>query len=228
MAVVEKNARTVPAVDPWSVVLGGLVAVGLAVAGFILGVGAAGKAGETHSFWYLSRSAGLVAYALLWGSVVWGLLLSARPGGRLRPPALFDAHQFLSNTALGFAFFHALVLIGDRYASFPLSAILAPFAGSYKPALVALGQIALWLSLFLSLSFIVRRQIGQKVWRAFHYVSFLAYWMALLHSVAMGSDTNLPWVKWMYIGSGAAVAILTAYRVLRMSRQPQSTPIIYS
>ncbi len=228
MAVVEKKANVVPAIDPWSVVLGGLMAIGLAVAGFILGVGAAGKAGETHSFWYLSRSAGLVAYALLWGSVIWGLLLSARPGGRLRPPALFDAHQFLSNIALGFAFFHALVLIGDRYASFPLSAILEPFAGTYKPALVALGQIALWLSLFLSLSFVVRRQIGQKVWRAFHYVSFLAYWMALLHSVAMGSDTNLPWVKWMYIGSGAAVALLTAYRILRTSRQPQSTPIIYS
>lgn len=223
MAVVEKKAASVPGIDPWSIVLGGLVTIGLAVAGFILGVGEAGTAGETHSYWYLSRSAGLVAYALLWGSVVWGLLLSARPGGRLQPPTLFDAHQFLSNAALGFAFFHALVLIGDRYASFPLSAILAPFAGTYKPALVALGQIALWLSLFLSLSFVVRKQIGQRVWRAFHYVSFLVYWMALLHSVAMGSDTQLLWVKWMYIGTGAAVVLLTAYRMLRTGRN--STPM---
>lgn len=227
MAAMEKNTNGVPAIDPWSVVLGGLVAVGLAIAGFILGVGSAGKAGETQSFWYLSRSAGLVAYALLWGSVVWGLLLSARPGRRLRPPALFDAHQFLSNVALGFTFFHALVLIGDRYTSFPLSAILAPFAGSYKPALVALGQIALWLSLFLSLSFLVRRQIGRARWRAFHYVSFAAYWMALLHSVAMGSDTNLPWVKWMYVATAAAVALLTAYRMLRTGRQAQSAQAMY-
>lgn len=227
MAVIEKDARGIPPVEPWSVVLGGLVTFGLAAAGFVLGVGAAGKAGETQSFWYLSRSAGLVAYLLLWGSVVWGLLLSARPGGRLRPPALFDAHQFLSNAALGFAFFHALVLIGDRYASFPLSAILAPFAGTYKPALVALGQIALWLSLFISLSFLVRKQIGQRRWRAFHYVSFAVFWMALLHSVAIGSDTNLLWVRWMYIGTGAAVALLTVYRIVRTGRSARPAQQAY-
>ncbi len=215
MAAIERDAGDRPAIEPWSVVLGGLVTFGLAAAGFILGVGSAGKAGETQSFWYLSRSAGFVAYLLLWGSVVWGLLLSVRPGGPLRPAGLFDAHQFLSNAALGFAFFHALVLIGDRYASFPLSAILAPFAGTYKPALVALGQIALWLSLFLSLSFLMIKQIGRRVWRAFHYVSFLVFWMALLHSVAIGSDTNLLWVKWLYLGTVGAVVVLTAYRILR-------------
>jgi predicted ferric reductase len=195
-----------------------LVTFGLAAAGFVFGVGASGRAGSTQSFWYLSRSAGFVAYLLLWGSVVWGLMLSSRPGGRLRSASLFDAHQFLSNAALGFAFFHALVLIGDRYASFPLSAILAPFGGTYKPALVALGQIALWLSLFISLSFLFIRRIGRRAWRTFHYLSFLAFWMALLHSVATGSDTNLLWVKWMYIGTGAAVALLTGRRILRSGK----------
>lgn len=227
MAAVERRTDGIQSVDPWSVLLGGIVAIGLATAGFILGVGAAGKAGETHSFWYLSRSAGLVAYALLWGSVVWGLLLSGRPRGRLRPPALFDAHQFLSNTALGFAFFHALVLIGDRYASFPLSAILAPFAGSYKPALVALGQIALWLSLFLSLSFVVRKQIGQRAWRVFHYTAYGAFWLALLHSVAMGSDTTLLWVRWMYVGTGAAVALLTVWRGTRGGKRGHASQTAY-
>ncbi len=82
-----------------------------------------------------------------------------------------------------------------------------------------MGQIALWLSLFLSLSIVVRKQIGQRAWRAFHYVSFAVFWMALLHSVAMGSDTNLLWVRWMYIGSGAAVALLTVWRILRTGRQ---------
>ena len=226
MTAVEQRKGGIQTVDPWSVLLGGIVAIGLAAAGFILGVGAAGKAGETQSFWYLSRSAGLVAYALLWGSVMWGLLLSGRPGGKLRPPALFDAHQFLSNTALGFALFHALVLLGDRYASFPLAAILAPFAGSYKPALVALGQIALWLSLFLSLSFVVRKRIGQKAWRAFHYTTYGAFWLTLLHSVAMGSDTSLLWVRWMYIGTSATVALLTVWRAARSSKRghlPQVT-----
>ena len=38
----------------WGTILGGLIGIGLAVAGFALGVGITGVAGETHSFWYLS------------------------------------------------------------------------------------------------------------------------------------------------------------------------------
>ena len=142
----------------WGALLGLLITLGLAAAGLILGIGVTGLAGETKSFWYLSRAAGFVAYLLLWASVVWGLLLSSKIAqGRLRPPALFDAHRFLSYVALGFAFFHGLVLMGDRYLSFPLNAVLAPFASSYKPTLVAAGQLALWLSLLVSLSFLVQK-----------------------------------------------------------------------
>ena len=111
-----------------SVALGALIGLSLAVAGFVVAVSATGLAGQTTSFWYLSRSAGLVAYLLLWGSVVWGLLLSSKIGqGRLRTPVLLDAHQFLSNVAIGFAAFHGLVLMGDRYLSFPVGGRLGAF-----------------------------------------------------------------------------------------------------
>ena len=176
----------------WGTILGGLIGIGLAVAGFVLGVGITGLAGQTHSFWYLSRSAGFVAYLLLWGSMVWGLLLSSKIGqGRLRPPALLDAHEFLSNIALGFAFFHGLVLMGDRYLSFPLQAVLVPFASTYKPILVAAGQLGLWFSLFVGLSFLVRKRIGQRQWRRFHYVSFVAFWIVFIHAIVLGTDTRL-------------------------------------
>ncbi|MBE2235390.1 MAG: ferric reductase-like protein [Anaerolinea sp.] len=197
------------------VVLGALVGLSLAVAGFIAGVGASGLAGETTSFWYLSRAAGLVAYALLWGSVVWGLLLSSKIGqAALRPPLTLDAHQFLSNVAIGFAAFHGLVLMGDRYLSFPLQAVLVPFAGSYKPVLVAAGQIGLWLSLLLSISFVLRRRIGQRRWRQLHMLGFVAYWAALLHSVLIGSDSHAPWLQAFYLATAGGVLFLTFYRIL--------------
>jgi predicted ferric reductase len=213
---------TTPRIDGWGVLLGTVATVGLAAAGFILGVGAMGRAGETQSFWYLSRSAGLVAYLLLWGSVVWGVLLSAR-SRRLKGPALFDAHQFLSNVALGFAFFHALVLVGDRYLSFPLNAILVPFVTDYKPLLVAAGQIGLWLSVLLGLSVLFRKQIGVRRFRVFHYTSYLAYWLVLFHSIWLGSDTNLPIVQGMYALSALAVALLTAWRILV---RPATGPVV--
>ncbi len=202
------------------VALGSLVGLSLALAGFIAGVGASGLAGETTSFWYLSRAAGLVAYVLLWGSVVWGLLLSSKIGqGVLRPALALDAHQFLSNVAIGFAAFHGLVLMGDRYLSFPLQAVLVPFAGSYKPLLVAAGQIGLWLSLLLSLSFVLRRRLGQRRWRQLHYLAFVAYWAALLHSVLIGSDSGALGIQALYLATAGGVLFLTFYRILAVRRR---------
>jgi DMSO/TMAO reductase YedYZ heme-binding membrane subunit len=211
--------------SPASVVLGALVGLGLATAGFTIGVGMTGLAGETTSFWYLSRSSGFVAYLLLWGSVVWGLLLSSKIGqGRLRPPALLDAHQFLSNTALGFAFFHGLVLMGDRYLSFPLQAVLVPFASSHETLLVAAGQLALWLALLLSVSFLLRKRLGQRVWRSLHYSSFLAFFFVLVHAVWLGSDSSRPWAQLLYLATTGAVLFLTFYRMLASRKTLLAAP----
>ena len=209
----------------WGTLLGLLITLGLAGAGLLLGIGVTGLAGETKSFWYLSRAAGFVAYLLLWGSVVWGLMLSSKIGQRkLRPPALLDAHRFLSYVALGFAFFHGLVLMGDRYLSFPLNAVLVPFASEYKPTLVAAGQLALWLSLLVSLSFLVQKRIGRRAWRSLHYVSFAVYGLALMHSIWLGSESHLLVVKAMYLLTAEAVIFLTAYRISSRSGQRRTLP----
>ncbi len=211
------------------VILGSLIGLALGGAGLIIALGVVGLSANTQSYWYLSRSAGFVAYLLLWGSVVWGLLLSSGIGkGVLRAPALLDAHQFLSNMAVGFTLFHSLVLLGDRHLSLPLSTLLIPFASDYKPALVAAGQIGLWLSLLVIVSFYVRKQLGQPFWRAVHYGSFVAYAAALLHAVAMGSDSWHPFVQALYLASAGAVLFLTLYRLLakddRTGKRPAPGP----
>jgi DMSO/TMAO reductase YedYZ heme-binding membrane subunit len=207
------------------VALGALIGVALASAGFAIGVGLTGLAGETTSFWYLSRSAGMVAYLLLWGSMVWGLLLSSKiDQGRLRPPALLDAHQFLSHVALGFAFFHGLVLMGDRYLSFPLQAVLLPFASRYETLWVAAGQLALWLSLLLSVSFLVRKRIGQRFWRTLHFSSFLVYGLALAHAMFAGSDSDQPGMQVLYLATAGAVVFLTFYRLLTGRKGTAAAP----
>ena len=49
-----------------------------------------------HLFWYTARAGGIVAWALLAASVVWGLWLSGRvrPFGA-RPAWILDLHRFL-------------------------------------------------------------------------------------------------------------------------------------
>jgi predicted ferric reductase len=206
-------------IAPGSLVVSAVVGLTLATGGFVIGIGATGLAAGTTSFWYLSRATGFVAYLLLWGSVTWGLLLSTGTGRAwMRPPQLLDAHQFLSAAGAGFACFHSLVLMGDRYVSFPLRALILPFGGSYEPLLVALGQIASWLSLLLIASFHVRRHIGGRMWRRLHYAAFVAFWLAVAHGLLLGTERMTVWANVVYLTTASVVTFLTFYRVFATER----------
>jgi hypothetical protein len=130
------------AIAPGSLVVSAVVGVTLATGGFVIGIGATGPRGRHDLVLVPEPHTGFVAYLLLWGSVTW-VCCSApeRAGPGCDRPQLLDAHQFLSAAGAGFACFHSLVLMGDRYVSFPLRAVILPFGGSYEPACsVAVGR----------------------------------------------------------------------------------------
>jgi predicted ferric reductase len=190
---------------------GSLLAFGLAV----VSLGALGLGPDTPAFWYLSRSAGLVAYALLWLNVVAGLLLSGRLLRQVLAPALIaQIHQTLSVSALGFALFHGLVLLGDRYAGLSLMNLLVPFSGTFHPLTMAGGQLSAALLAILLISSGLRKTLGNRAWRALHYTAFGAYWLALAHAVALGSDSMRPAVGLFYGVTGICVLWLTTARIL--------------
>ena len=89
-------------------------------------------------YWYLSRGSAFSAYFLLWLSMMFGVgitnkLASLWPG---LPPTI-DLHQYTSILGLAFAFFHGLILLGDKYMSFQIAQIFIPFTTtSYKPITV--------------------------------------------------------------------------------------------
>jgi predicted ferric reductase len=175
---------------------------------------------QPQAYWDLARSAGIVAYLLMWLSVAFGLIITNRmariwPGG----PTAFDLHQFSSLLGLGFAVFHGLVLLGDQYIKFTLPQILIPFASvNYKTIWVGLGQLAFYALIPITFSFYVRRQIGANVWRAIHYLSFIAFSMVTVHGLLAGSDTTNPVVLGMYLMTGLSVVFLTLYRMMAMVR----------
>lgn len=176
---------------------------------------------ERKAYWYLARTSGFVAYGLLWLSVGFGLLITNKiarvwNGG----PLAFDLHQFTSLLALVFAFFHAVILLGDRHIGYSFVQLLLPFAsGDYRPFWVGLGQFGLDLMAIVGLSFYVRRQLGARAWRALHYASFLVYVFATLHGLWAGTDTATPGALFLYTLSGASVYFLTLYRILISVRQ---------
>ncbi|MBC8159713.1 MAG: hypothetical protein H7Z42_00720 [Roseiflexaceae bacterium] len=167
------------------------------------------------AFWYLSRSSALIAYILVWLSMVFGLLMTNKLA-RLWPsgPTAFMLHQHTSLLGLGFALFHALILLGDRYIGYTIAQLVIPFAStSYQPLWVGLGQLAFYGLALVGLSFYAKQWIGRTMWRAIHFLSFALFGLALAHGIASGSDSSELWVRALYWLTGSTVCWLTIYRV---------------
>jgi predicted ferric reductase len=194
----------------------GVLAAAIVLPIWLPGLSASLRGPELKVFWYLSRASALVAYGLLWLSMLCGLLLTNRlaqvwPGGR----AAFEVHQHASLLGLGFALLHALLLLGDRYIEATPAHILVPFGYThYATVWVGLGQIGLYGLAAIGLSFYIKPWIGRRLWRGVHFLSFAVFVLALLHSITSGSDSGSPWAQRMYWVSGASVLFLTIYRVL--------------
>jgi predicted ferric reductase len=207
------------------------IAAGVLVATTVLptwlpGLSASLLGPEPKVYWYLSRSSAIVAYLLLWVSMATSLAISNRlarlwPGG----PIAFDLHQYTSLLGLGFALFHALILLGDQYMNYSLGQVLTPFASvGYRPLWVGHGQISWYVLVVVSLSFYVRRKIGHRLWRLVHFLSYVMFALALIHGLMSGTDSGATWARAMYWVSAASVLFLTIYRMLSVYVDHQSTP----
>jgi predicted ferric reductase len=181
--------------------------------------------GKTSAYWYMSRAGGMVGYILMWLAVVWGLILSTKVTNKMiSMPVAYGTHEFLSILSILFATMHAVVLLGDQYIKFNVIHLLLPFSAPYEPLAVGLGTLGLYFSMALTASFYVRKQIGQKVWRWLHYLTFGAYLLVLAHSIMAGTDSKAFASILMYWGSGAVVMFLVYYRLFTLKTKSKPAP----
>jgi predicted ferric reductase len=180
-----------------------------------------------HTFWYLTRAAGFVAYLLLFASLVLGLLMTSDLVSRwYRRFQVYDLHRFLALFTLGFTLFHVFIVLPDRYIGFSLVDLLVPFASPYRPEFMALGILALALIGLMVGSFYGRRLIGYRTWRWLHYLTFAVFVTAMAHGLGAGSDSSTAWASYLYAGTGLVVFNLTVYRVFKGSSRglPEAAP----
>jgi sulfoxide reductase heme-binding subunit YedZ len=138
--------------------------------------------------WIVARAAGLVAFALLTFSVWLGLGMSTRLLGPKRQKSLFGWHRTLVWTGLSMLALHVGAVLLDPVLHFGLAAATVPFAATWRPAAIAAGVVAGWLSLMLAVSFRLRKWIGPRGWRRLHYASFAAFGLAVAHALTAGTD----------------------------------------
>jgi hypothetical protein len=164
--------------------------------------------------WYAIRLLGILSWATLTGSVIYGLLLSTGILDAIAHRTVsFALHQELSGIGLGLAMLHGALLTLDSSMPFSITEVLVPFAAPYRPVWVGLGQVGLYLTLVVIASFSVRRRIGQAMWRRLHYLTFLIALAATAHGLMAGSDTGAPFALPMYVSATVAMVSLVAYRI---------------
>ena len=159
-------------------------------------------------WWYSARAGGIVAWALLTASVVWGLVMSAklRPP-RVRPAWTLDLHRYLGGLATIFVGVHVGSIILDSYTHFGLSDVLVPFASQWHPLAVAWGVVAMYVLLAVEITSLARRSLPQRVWRRVHMLAFPLWLIATVHFVTAGTDATTTLALVAMIGARRACAL---------------------
>jgi len=172
-------------------------------------------------WWYLARSSGMVAWLMLTGSVVWGVVLSTKAFPNQRRPAwLRDLHSWLGGLTVAFLAVHVLALWADSYVSFGPTEIFVPFTSDWRPVAVSLGVFALWLLIAVEATSLAVRRLPRRAWRAVHLSSYLAFWLTSMHAAFSGTDRSSLIYQVTAVVAIVAVAWAAMYRVTNRRRTP--------
>lgn len=164
---------------------------------------------EHQVFWYVARTSGLLAYGLLFMTVVLGLRVRTRA---LKDVGVgwgaIDLHRVAGTAGLVAIAVHLAALALDSYMPFGGAELFVPFASSYRPLPTALGIVALYLMLAVIGTSLMRARLPLRLWRALHLLSYAAFALALFHGLGAGTDAAQPWARPAYWLSGSIVAAL--------------------
>ena len=173
----------------------------------------------SQSLWFLSRGSGLVLLVLF--SIVVVLGVATRTGSA--PPrwprfAIAELHRTLSLFTVALLVLHVVTAILDPYVTIGWAATLLPFASPYRTLAIGLGALAVDLGGAVLLTSLARRRLGQRAWRAVHWLAYLAWPAAFLHSLTAGNDLGVWWVALIEVSSAVAVAAAVLARLFGRAR----------
>jgi len=142
-------------------------------------------------WWYVARSAGIVAWILLATSVLWAAALASRLFvKRPKAPWILDLHGGVSNLAVVFTGVHLVGLYLDDYVEFGLKELLVPLTSTYRPVAVAWGIVAVYLLAALQATSLLKKRMSHKAWRKVHHLALPTYVLATVHLFTAGTDAS--------------------------------------
>jgi DMSO/TMAO reductase YedYZ heme-binding membrane subunit len=142
-------------------------------------------------WWYITRSTGLIAGALIVASVMFGLTFSARNvPGRATPAWWVDLHRWLGGLALGFTAVHLAATVLDPDSGLGWGAALLPERASALTRAITWGVVSFWLLVVVVFTTWPKRRLRLKAWRMLHLLSIPATYLMALHTIEVGTDAK--------------------------------------
>jgi sulfoxide reductase heme-binding subunit YedZ len=165
-------------------------------------------------FWYLTRSAGVVAMLLLTASVVLGIVDFSRWRAAGWPRFLTDAlHRNVSMLALVMVVVHVITTVADGFAPIGFQDAIIPFITPYRPIWVGLGALSFDLLLAVTVTSLMRKRLGYRAWRAVHWAAYGCWPLAMFHGLGTGTDASSTWMLLLSALCLAAVVTAIGWRV---------------
>lgn len=170
--------------------------------------------------WWASRATGFVAYFALWLSMIMGMMISSRGlDGWLNRKTVLAFHQQWTLAAVIATLAHIAVIVGDPYVEMDWGGALIPGQSAYLPGAVALGALAFWGMIVLTVSSWLQRRMRYVVWRVIHTSALGAFVLALTHGVVAGTDSAWVAAQATYAGTAAVLLGALVFRALYMPQK---------
>ena len=172
------------------------------------------------TLWYTTRGAGAVSEILLTSVVVLGILSALRMQGGGWPRFITTGlHRNLALMTLVFLTLHIITAIVDPFTNLGLNALI-PFASYYRTLWLGLGALSFELLLAIVVTSLLRGWLGQRAWRAIHWLTYAAWPVGIAHGLGTGTDTWSAWMLAITASCIAAVGIALVWRLSATSRDP--------
>jgi|WetSurMetagenome_2_1015567.scaffolds.fasta_scaffold206909_2 predicted ferric reductase len=161
--------------------------------------------------WYISRASGLLGFSLLYIVIFLGLAIRISGLKRIIPPSSLQAHCWISIQAFIFILIHGFSLLFDSYMrsqNFTVWSVLIPFISSFRPTLIALGIIGMYLMLMLIFTSYFRRFMFPRFWRIIHFSNIVLYVFVAIHSFYLGTDLKNGPIRFIFLAANGLLIIL--------------------
>ncbi|MGA7987398.1 MAG: ferric reductase-like transmembrane domain-containing protein [Candidatus Dormiibacterota bacterium] len=165
--------------------------------------------------WFATRGAGVMTLVCLTVVVVLGIMTSVRVEGR-RTPRFVSAslHRNFALFTILLLAVHIATSVIDPFAGIRPVDAAVPFVGTYRTVWLGLGAIAADVLLAVTVTSLLRKRLGPRVWKLIHWGAYASWPVAVVHGLGTGSDSQAPWMLGITAACLAAVLVTLARRLL--------------